>query len=81
MPSGCGRSLIIPRDLTVEGSELNVSPIPETASLCSAAFSICVVIWYGTVRYGMVWYGMVWYGMVWYGMVWYGMVWYYGMAW
>jgi len=33
MPSGCGRALIIPRDLTVEGSELKISPIPETAVL------------------------------------------------
>ena len=33
MPSGCGRALIIPRELTVEGSELITRPIPETAVL------------------------------------------------
>ena len=33
MPTGCGRALIIPRDLKVQGSELKISPIPETAVL------------------------------------------------
>ena len=33
MPSGCGRALIIPRELHVEGSELKITPIPETAVL------------------------------------------------
>lgn len=30
MPSGCGRALIIPRELHVDGSELKISPIAET---------------------------------------------------
>jgi sucrose-6-phosphate hydrolase SacC (GH32 family) len=33
MPSGCGRALIIARELTVEGSELVIHPIPETSVL------------------------------------------------
>ena len=33
MPAGCGRALIMPRELTVDGSELIISPIPETAAL------------------------------------------------
>eukprot|EP00040_Diaphanoeca_grandis_P025493 m.141267 g.141267 ORF g.141267 m.141267 type:complete len:650 (-) comp30173_c0_seq1:53-2002(-) len=30
---GCGRSLILPRDLSVSGSRLVINPIPETAAL------------------------------------------------
>ena len=37
MPAGCGRALIIPRELTVVGSELVTSPIPETVVLRSSA--------------------------------------------
>jgi beta-fructofuranosidase len=33
MPNGCGRALVIPRELRVEGSELMTLPIPETAVL------------------------------------------------
>lgn len=33
MPAGCGRALIIPRELSVIGSELMISPISETAVL------------------------------------------------
>lgn len=33
MPSGCGRALIIPRELRVKGSSLHIAPIPETAVL------------------------------------------------
>ena len=38
MPGGCGRALVIPRDLAVVGSELHVLPIPETAVLRTTAF-------------------------------------------
>lgn len=33
MPAGCGRALVIPRELSVSGSELITSPIPEVAVL------------------------------------------------
>eukprot|EP00658_Telonema_sp_P-2_P033226 TRINITY_DN24431_c0_g1_i2.p1 TRINITY_DN24431_c0_g1~~TRINITY_DN24431_c0_g1_i2.p1 ORF type:complete len:448 (-),score=98.16 TRINITY_DN24431_c0_g1_i2:169-1512(-) len=33
MPSGCGRALVLPRELSVQGSELVLSPVPETAVL------------------------------------------------
>jgi len=33
MPTGCGRALVIPRELTVSGSELLTSPIPEASTL------------------------------------------------
>jgi len=33
MPHGCGRALIIPRELIVSGSELLIRPIPEAAVL------------------------------------------------
>jgi len=33
MPEGCGRALVIPRDLTLLGSDLMVAPIPEVAVL------------------------------------------------
>lgn len=37
MPSGCGRALIMPRELTVEGSELKIAPILETKVLRKSA--------------------------------------------
>jgi len=33
MPAGCGRALIMPRELSVDGSELVINPIAETAVL------------------------------------------------
>ena len=33
MPAGCGRALVIPRELSVSGSELITAPIPEAAVL------------------------------------------------
>ena len=33
MPQGCGRALVIPRELRVAGAELQVLPIPEAAAL------------------------------------------------
>jgi len=35
--SGCGRSLIMPRDLSIDGSRLVITPVPETAVLRVAA--------------------------------------------
>ena len=33
MPMGCGRALVLPRELRLQGSELQLHPIPETGVL------------------------------------------------